>query len=337
MTTVARAMEQMDDFNTKNIKETPVTKTIDKFKNKLMGILSFKKSKKKEDWELNTKVDYINGDNSLQNKQEPVNKKTNLQNGERSLFRAIAINNESTSRLKQKLKSENELLEHFSKISKFTKTWTEKQINDIKENITKIEDELIALEIQKLKIEDKLIAIELSDLKKGKINTNNPKRYKTKNKLPWIKAKFTIDDRDVIENWYKVNTNLIWRKAKYSVDGKIINTEKPKHKAEGSKYEIENKTIKNLNPIERPEEIWVEAQFSWKKITPEVEPEVLESNESKIRKLQLLSGTKMEILDQVNSDLRHNFWDKLDLTLRANILESELVNIELQLAELTDI
>lgn len=159
-------LELWDNYNSNNSSNIKniVSDTINKFKSKLLGIISTNTPK-------NTKNHRVVNSYDTKNTRSVF-----LTSEERSeLFTRLTRNNADISKLQNNLKWEKNLLSHFEKIARFIPGWAEKIMKWLKDKITNIEDMLIKLEIQNIKINSKLNPFEKDNLEWGWniFNANN--------------------------------------------------------------------------------------------------------------------------------------------------------------------
>ncbi len=159
-------LEIWDNYNSNNSsnKKNIVSDTINKFKSKLLGIISTNTTKTTKNHKV---VDFYDAKNTRSVFLSSEERKT--------LFTRLTRNQADISKLKNNLKWEKNLLWHFEKIARFIPGWAEKIINWLKNKITQFEDMLIKLEIQNIKINAKLNPFEKDDMdwESNIFNANN--------------------------------------------------------------------------------------------------------------------------------------------------------------------
>lgn len=286
--------EEVQDKNSTNTNKSKniFADTINKFKNKILDIISPKKTKEINlHKEINTFQDTKNTIKKAENKNtiQFINK-----NASESLLSKLNINNAEISNLKNKLTKEKELLAHFEKIKWYIPSWAENEIITLQRNIENIENKLIDLEVENLKIDSRLNPLRKleSEWKTNIFNPDNKinKAYKVnmelsiaenierlkwkleleKKLLHYFKTEVTDNEDDIKmikNNITIIEDNLITlEKARLRKENKVLPFTKQLFWWENNIFNPDNKKepTKKLNPEEKLDESINKLEYSLK-------------------------------------------------------------------------
>ena len=187
-----------------------VGNTINKFKSKLLDIITPKNTKPMKRYNIGT----LNNSKSTEQKNtanlnnSKTNRKLFLSNDERKiLFDKSIINLWLINNFEKELKWEKNLLSHFELIKRFIPWWAEKVINNLNKRIREIEDKLIELRLENIRINSKLDPFEKDNID-WKENIFN-----SENRVPFVEQ--SLEE--------KINVNIIRLKSNLDLEKWVLN------------------------------------------------------------------------------------------------------------------
>lgn len=202
-------LEQDNNHNSFKLKDI-VNNTINKFKSKLLGIITpkDKKTMNRNNIVTLTNSESIEKENIANINNPKTNKKLFLSNDDRKiLFNKLTINLSLISNFEKELKWEKNLLSHFELIKRFIPWWAEKVINNLNKRIAEIEDKLIELKLKNIRINSKLDPFEKDniDWKKNIFNSEN--------RVPFVEK--SLEE--------KININITRLKSNLNLEKWVLN------------------------------------------------------------------------------------------------------------------